>query len=59
MLIELDDRNACMDKLSILSGESSSGNFLLEFKHTRLSIFPFFGKSKITLLMKTMPMGAR
>ena len=38
MLNELDDRNACMDKLSILSGESSSGNFLLEFEHTRLSI---------------------
>ena len=38
MLNELDDRNACMDKLSILSVESSSGNILLEFEHTRLSI---------------------
>ena len=57
MLNELDDRNACMDKLSILSGESSSENILLEFEHTRLSTF--IGKSKIALLMKTMSMGAR
>ena len=38
MLNELDDRNACKDKLSILSGESSSGNIFLEFEHTRFLI---------------------
>ena len=59
MLNELDDRNACMDKLSILSGESSSGNILLEFEHTRLSILLSLVNRKIALLMKTMSMGAR
>ena len=59
ILNELDDRNACKDKLSILSGESSSGNFLLEFEHTHLSILLSLVNRKIALLMKIMSMGAR
>ena len=58
MLNELDDRNACMDKLSILSGESSSGNILLEFEHAPFNT-SFIGTSEIAYLMKTMSMGAR
>ena len=46
MLNELDDRNACKDKLSILSGESSSGNIFLEFEHTRFLIFLSFETCK-------------
>ena len=64
MLNELDDRNACKDKLSILSGESSSGNIQIFRKYFRIRTYALFntsfiGKSKIALLMKIMSMGAR